>query len=221
MRYGEPIRIDFRDELDKMRAAYHRHPLRFRRIPRPRWLTEEDGLAQVYRDRPLLYRHGEVYYAQLIQANMLLFSPGKDDCPADILCTNHPAAEEEPRILAEMAHELYSYKNQPEEQIPPHYREAVRCITAETERLDLAYPAYVDHESGILSDTGEVIEREVQRFQLTVQLRSILVVRRELPGGVLRGKILPILAAPQHCRPVMLLPLRYWSPGFRRFYEAQ
>ena len=76
--------IDLKDNLYRMRENYSRKPIRFKILPMPSWLRTTDGLYQIYKDKNTLFKHGKVYYAVLLQANVALFDPKKrGDYPAN------------------------------------------------------------------------------------------------------------------------------------------
>ncbi|MDB5389447.1 MAG: hypothetical protein JWM11_5093 [Planctomycetaceae bacterium] len=61
--------------------------LTYLRVPRPVWARQnpDHQLNSLFANVTELFEHGVVVWGQFIQANRMLFEPGKWDCPADIL----------------------------------------------------------------------------------------------------------------------------------------
>lgn len=80
------MNINLRENLYRMRENYSRKPIRFKYLPQPSWLRTNDGLYQIYRDKKILLKHGKIYYAVMLQANVLLFNPkSRENCPGNCL----------------------------------------------------------------------------------------------------------------------------------------
>ena len=189
--------IDLKDNLYRMRENYSRKPIRFKFLPMPSWLRTTDGLYQIYKDKNTLFKHGKVYYAVLLQANVALFDPKKrEDYPDNFIYTTDEFGESDPEILKETAHSIFSYKDKDPETIPEQYRKAASIVTAETDRTSLEFPVTVD-------------DREIP-----VRFMSVMVFRKDIPGRFIQGSVYPILAAPELCDSVMILPQKYWTGEF-------
>ena len=101
------MNINLRENLYRMRENYSRKPIRFKYLPQPSWLRTNDGLYQIYRDKKILLKHGKIYYAVMLQANVLLFNPkSRENCPANFIYTTDLIGEENPEILTETAPEI-------------------------------------------------------------------------------------------------------------------
>lgn len=206
------MEIDFKKNLNRMRENYSRRPLRFKTFPKPKWMKKSDGLYQLYRDRRVLFKYGRVYYAHIVQANTLLFKrSSRANCPAEIMFTTSPIAEESPLMLKTLANEVYSYKGMPPEDIPENFRDLVRIITDEMDRtcadisVDISGMDIVEHKTDINekgSDHSKVIP---------VRMTTIMVFRKDIPEGVLQGSLYPILAAPDKCKSAIILPKQYFT----------
>lgn len=192
--------MNFKTELEQMRANYASRPLKRLRLPRPAWLTESDSLSEIYRDRERLLREGTVYYAHVVQANTLLFRAlPQVDCPANLIFSIDGAVEEMPQLLSITAKRLFSYKGKAPEEIPEEWRAIAAAITNEHDRSV--------HTFVISAGVGA---------GLTVRFNSNMIFRRLLPRARLCGSLIPVLALPAHCNSLLILPRRYWSKNFRR-----
>lgn len=194
----EGVFMDFQRELEEMRNRYRQHPMKNIRLPRPVWLTELDEVAAIYREKTELLRNGEIYYAHIVQANELLFRRFPQvNCPGQIVYSTDELVAENPMRLQKVAEMLYSYKGKKD--VPEQWRKIADVLTDEHDDTPFTFqiPTY----------SGDTIET---RFQ------AILFFRKLLPGRVLRGNLLPVIAAPDKCKSVLILPPKYWSHDFKK-----
>lgn len=192
--------MDFKKELDEMRQRYKENPLKPMKLTRPSWLDEKDGLRFIYTEQEKLFSEGNIYYASLIQANSILFKfLPQWDCPATLIYSPNSEIDENPDILSELAKTIFYFKNMPENEIPVQYREFARVITDETNRS-----SYYGPVSDFLEET-----------EIDVGFTSLMVFRKHLPKRKLCGRILPLIASPESCKSVMILPKQYWSENFK------
>lgn len=197
--------MDFEKELEAMRANYAKRPLRYEKLPQPKWLTEDDGLYTLYRDKEMLFSCGTVYYAYVVQANIMLFKPfPRCDLPANIIFSVDSAIRKNPMLLQPMARYLFHYKDKSDNNLRDEYKEILRLIRDERDRSSIRFQPFLKQEIG-----NEMI------------FSSIMVFRKHLPQGVLKGSLLPILAAPDHSEAVMILPKRYWTKAFKRAWLSE
>lgn len=187
-----------------MRANYQENRITSKSLPKPLWLRlhKHDALHVIYRDKDLLFQNGQIYFAYLIQANDMLFEDNnKLELPANVLFSTHPVAEKYPELLMEIGDELSSYKNMPESEIPEHFREIARILTAETDRSGAAFSVSMpnpDRPDEMLGD-------------IDLYFCSVIVFPKDLPHRVLDSPFLPVLAAPDQTPAVLILPKEYWS----------
>lgn len=192
-----------KDELLIMRENYHKKPLKNISLKRPSWVCGDMPLLSLYEKKQLLLQEGEVHYAHIVQANSNLFKffPHKD-FPAMIAYSLDPLVDELPAILKELANTLYQYKDQPLDRVPQQFREAARILTDE-------------HDCSICSFIVTSKGRQAK-----VYLAPVVIHRKLLPSGVLLGGFLPVLAH-KDCHAVMVLPKKYWSREYKRFWFAR
>ncbi|MDD7184340.1 MAG: hypothetical protein SPE43_01235 [Ruminococcus sp.] len=195
--------MDFKKELDEMRRRYSENPLKPMKLPRPSWLNEKDDLRFIYTEQETLFTKGRICYASLIQANSILFKfLPQWDCPATIIYSTSPEVEENPDILSEIAHTIFYYKNKPSEEIPVQYREFARVITDELDR------------SSYYGEISDFLEKKT----IDAGFTSLMIFRKHLPKRKLCGRIMPLIASPENCKSVMVLPKQYWSEDFTKMW---
>ena len=76
-------------------------------IKPPDWLSESESLIHTYRDHDLLLSQGEIVWAHIVQANSLLFKPGKEDSPAEIVFSLDRVFDEDIEALRLIAERIY------------------------------------------------------------------------------------------------------------------
>lgn len=172
--------------------------LRYLRTPPPAWLRKRrsDGLWELYRQRSLLLTRGTIVWAHLVQANEVLFSPGKIDAPAMVIYSPDPYFDAHLDELAEMASRLFALKDtKPEDAELARF---ARFITDEMDRnLHVPIPSQISENRTVIA-TG------------------IMVHRKHLPFGVLTESFFPLLALPEVTPATMILPERYWPDSLLR-----
>lgn len=165
-----------------------RDALYLRAFP-PLWAWTDPFIRQFYTRQRELRRSGAVVWGALVQANSLLFSPGGDDHPASVLYSTHAWYEVHPEELVELAGSLYDVKAT--DQDDPQLREFSRVLEDE---LDRAPGLQVPHSLTAGRD---------------VYHTSVMVIRKHLPGRILRGPCFPLLVDPQR-HLVQIVPSRFW-----------
>ena len=193
-------RIDFAKELERMRVNYLKKPLKDIKLERPSWMQPEDELNDVFREKHTLISEGRVYFAQVIQANQILFDrkQPKRNCPALLLYSTSDEMNANPFILGALAHKLFSYKDQDLETVPEEWREAARIISDEYERTGLVFT--------INTDSGPV----------DIYFVTVMIFRQYLPKNTLLGSTVPVFALPGKCRSILPLPEKYWGKDFKK-----
>lgn len=202
--------LDLGAELKAMNELFKANSKNLFPPPRPVWLKEDDGLSLFYEEFPTLMRRGEVFWANIVQANKLLFKPfppftkAVGASVAEIVY-NHKrpkTAESDPLIMRTFAHYLYESKGKPAEELPEWIREASMVITDEFDR------------SRVVIKAGERDD-----FEMNLTMQAIIVFREHIPRGALKNSLLPIIAAPYKCESAMILPSLYWTRGFMRYWR--
>lgn len=193
------IKFVFQEELDGMRKRYAQKPYATKRLPRPQWM-DQDELSILYEEQEQLFMEGSIHYGCIVQANTILFQgfPHKN-CPANLIYSTDSIVDADPKIIEQIANELYSYKGMKSSKIPKEYRKIVRVIKDELSR-----------------------EAFVQNFKLpdgrwiTIHFLSIMVFRKHLPKRRLIGSLVPVIVEPSKFKSAMILPRKYWGSAFKK-----
>ncbi|MEP3479691.1 MAG: hypothetical protein ABJZ55_10620 [Fuerstiella sp.] len=148
-----------------------------------------------------VYESGIVVWAHIIQANRLLFEPGKDNCPASVVFAPNWRQHVDVEELGHIAHSLYELKGTvPNE---PHLRQLAECLTDERART-----------------FGVRIPPSVSGHLRLVE-SSTFITRKHLPNRVLTLPFFPIVVASQAPYYNFPLPSRFWPEQFIEFWDAQ
>ncbi|MCM1168182.1 MAG: hypothetical protein NC401_19530 [Ruminococcus sp.] len=200
--------LDFNGSLEIMSANFHKFKEKINLPPKPPWLKEDDELAKLYSEQHILMKWGEVYYSCLVQANRVLFNAPTSRSPAASVAEvvfNHKRPKtsiSDPLIMSSFAHYLYECKQRKPEENPEWIREAAAVAAGEIDRSRVV----------IKADDGD-------DFPMNLTMQSVIVFREHLPKKVLKGSLIPIIAAPTKCFSIMVLPCRYWSGGFTKYWN--
>lgn len=200
--------LDFNGDLEIMSANFHKNKGKIKLPPRPPWLKEDDELGRIYSEFPVMMKWGEVYYSCLVQANRVLFNTPTSRSPmasvAEVVF-NHKRPKtsiSDPLIMSSFAHYLFECKERKPDENPEWIREAVSVVAGEYDRSRVI----------IKADDGD-------NFPMNLTLQSVIVYREHLPKMVLKGGIIPIVAAPTKCFSIMILPRKYWARGFTAYWN--
>ncbi len=190
--------MDYHKELQEMRANYARNPLTLKKLPRPFWMTNADPLHKIYDEKELLFTKGQVFYAQIVQANAIVFKrfPGRD-CAGCLVYSTTQNCDYNPEILQDIAQELYAYKYDTKRAVPEAMKEIVRLIRDEYERTVVSFC--------ITTDDG---------YEMNMRFQPFVIFRKHMPNKILKNAFIPILAAPEYCDSIMILPKQYWTKTF-------
>ena len=187
--------MDYQKELEEMRARYADKPLFLKTLPCPEWLTPKDRLYSIYKEHTTLCTHGKIYYGCIVQANEILFRYfPQTDHPGNLIYTTDPLAERNPWVLRQFASTLFYYKDKPEQDTPQELREIVAVIRDEMDRSSFSFRA----------SSGD-------SPAMDMTFLALMIFRKHLPKRTLKGSIVPIIAAPEYCKSVMILPKKYWT----------
>ena len=188
--------VDAREVIEAVRSNLGAPPRHFgffdRRYlwsRRPKWLPDSDDLMEFYRKQDLLLQDGLVVWGALVQANALLFEPGPYDHPAMVLYVPGRSLDACPKWLESLARDVFRLKNTTPEN--PDQRRLANMLTDEMERgLGWIVPAGMSGGHSVSSTT-------------------LMVIRRHLPGKVLRSGLFPLLTHPD-TPTAMIVPSKFW-----------
>jgi len=189
--------LDFKFEIEKMRKFFEDNRPDTLRLHRPWWMFADDELSKIYIDKKILLEQGKIYYSYLLQANVKLFQKFPPfDYPAQIVYSTAPDVDENPLLLKDTIEEIYSYKYS-NKNPPKEWVKIVENIRNEKDR------------------TAFSVECKTDSTKLTAKMQTIMVYRKHLPTRTLIGSVLPIIACPEECDSVIILPSKYWSNDFK------
>ena len=197
--------MDFYKELCDMRDRFSQEHHKFKELPRhPRWMTPKDGLYSIYLNKDILIEHGEIHYACIVQANDRLYDAHyKDDCPAGIIYSTDHTTDSEPLLMEQVARYILHFTEISEELLDDSAKRLRQLLNDHVDRSTVRFqPPLKD------------------KFGEEMTLTTVMIFRKYLPSRILKGCILPIIAAPEHCDAILVLPQYYWSKTFKKAWQS-
>ena len=84
------MKLNYIDQLNKMRRRYRIFPIRKIDAKKPNWLIGNDNVLNEIYDNPMkLLKDSNINYGCILQANTLLFDKNdKQDCPATFITSD-------------------------------------------------------------------------------------------------------------------------------------
>ncbi len=160
------------------------------RSDKPVWCTPKDKLSLYFAGRQRLLEEGAVIWGHVVQANRLLFSPGKVNCPGEVVYCLDFNRQGTLASLAPIAETLYKLKGEP--QSSPELTTISEYLANERIRVfGLEVPAAISPD-------------------LPCAVSSIFFDRKHLPNGVLSQSFFPIIVSARDPRLGAIVPARYW-----------
>ena len=180
-RFGEPgsRRISFPDRICYLN------------IRKPFWCNTEDDLWHLFKNKWKVIKNGNIVWGHIVQANVLLFKPGTNDCPASVLFSPDPKEVINLSALNYASGCMFNLKN-----TTPGDEELLQIANTLTDEMSRTF--------GV-----KVPQKFCQGFNFYEA--STFISRKHLPNGVLSGSVFPLLVSsrsPYYCFP---LPSKYWS----------
>ena len=166
---------------------------------KPAWDWEKSDVAVIINSWNDILINGKLGWAHLIQANSLMFSPGKYDSPGElVVCKNKCFPEELERI----AEELYSLKGQSGSLSDPEEKDYALHLEDEISgRFGLPVPKSISERDDLF-------------------ISSCFFQRKRLPKRYLENSFFPVLYLEESPFTVMIVPDFYWSRTFRKWWES-
>jgi len=183
-------------DMETSLAPFRETMLQRDKIKRPVWLTKSDGLFAIINEQWAIRRTGKIIYGALVQANNLLFEPGTQNSPGNMIYSHDPYYKAHPHELLRLASGLFSFKGD-------------KGLSDET-----------------LQAIADILENEMDRnlyselpLEYTngrkVIMTGTMFERTHLPNGYIQSSIMPIIASIWAHETVML-PVHYWPASFLR-----
>ena len=178
--------------------------LTYWRVVRPEWLYQNpnDELESLFLNLRNLRRDGKVVWGHFIQANNLLYSPGRDDCGAEVVYSLDDTNPVTPEKLGEIAGGLGALKHT--KPADPELASVADYLTSEWTRV-----------------YGKPVPRSISPGH-ECRMSSIYIVRKHLPesGQYLRLPFLPIIVHPIAPHVALALPSRYWPESLVEWWKS-
>ena len=184
-----------RKKFQEQRRGFSLKHLVYDSLIPPWWmiLERDRRFCALYRDQNILWKKGIVVWGRLVQANNLLFEPGRWDHPAVIVCSPVPLFDSNIKELTRIAQDLYQLKDKKLEH--PEMVDFVTFAEVITNEMDCLFNVKIPTSL---------------TFNQLVYFTSIMVCRKHLPGGYLKSAWFPTLIAPDTTSAAMILPSKYW-----------
>lgn len=172
-------------------------------MPPPIWLRKDpgDGIWDIYRAKNILLEQGMVVWGVTVQANELLFMPGKSDCPAMVIYSTDACFDNNVEELHLLADQLFALKGTKPVDVELAHFAAV--ITNERDRSMCV-----------------AISHKLTRGR-TVNSTNVMVFRKHLPNGVLSLRYFPLLIHPESTPCTIMLPYQYWPKLLRNLWVGE
>ncbi len=154
----------------------------------PAWMKENDGLYEILHKQSLLLTEGTITWGALIQANKLLFEPGKTDSPGLLVHSIDPYFDARPLELSTLGHKIFGLKGT--NPADPALKKVADLVSDEMDRsMGFKLPAVFSNKE--------------------ISAAAFMVFRKHIPNGVLNAGIFPILTHPS-TQAVMIVPFEFW-----------
>ena len=182
-----------RSKIGSRPRSFDEAMLKLIRPKKPSWMLFSffEKLREQYKQFDHLLTHGSLTWGQIVQANTLLFEPGKIDSPCDVLYPLKPANGDN-EALSDMAASLFELKATWKQQGDPELRRFGKTLANETTRR-----------------LGETIHPAVTGGR-DVRHSAMMVVRKHLPTGYLADGFFPLLIDPRVTGAVTIVPKAFW-----------
>lgn len=180
-----------RARLDAERAKSPSLPAADRlRIPAPLARLANHPLRAVYDEQPVLFEHGRVVWAHVVQANTQLYQMGEMDLPAAFVFSVDPYFDVHWQTLANLAAGLFALKS-----------------AANPDPADAAFARILTSETEMVFNLPVPRQRTADKEAF---FTTAMVHRNHLPSWILGANLVPFLVAPDKTHASMILPQRYW-----------
>jgi hypothetical protein len=164
-------------------------------------LLRRDPLRAILRDQDVLWRHGQVVWGYVVQANERLFSPrNRWTLPAVVIYSTDPYFDNEIALLEAMAEELLDLRG-----VVPRdkqWRPIAKVMNDELAR------------AGRLQVPSKLCGSRIVYFT------TCLIHPAHLPGEALGRPFVPLVICPRETDSVMVLPCDYWPTALRQTWES-
>lgn len=172
------------------------------RMPTPSWtwFDTSDNLTTLFQRRYDLLASGVVTWGAIIQANALMWSPGSDNCPGEIVYSSNCDPRVDPEFLGQVAGRLGELKGTAPSH--PDLAGIANYLTDEWTRV-FGLPVPLEVSDGV-----------------PCSISTTFFYRHHLPDRLLTCPLLPMVASLDNPRVVLPLPGRFWPPWFAHWWQS-
>lgn len=164
------------------------------RIPNPAWMSQapkNDKLVQLLALQKEIFQNGCLVWGHIVQANTLLFEPGKDNYPALVVYAPDPEMQMDPRLLEDVAQKSFQLKGtQP--------RDKDKLAVAQMMTDEMSRP------------TGFPIPRTICSIG-NLLISITFCARHHFPKKQLCASVFPMVRHAIEPQWVLPLPEKYWA----------
>ena len=193
--------FDTKGMIEKLRKEYSVYGDSARdRLIVPDWLedgqelSESSELLKKLYDSPEILKIGQLVYGCLVQSNGQLmddYQIGESIAlPADVIYSLDPYYDEKTFELVAIMNKVYSYKD------------------------SHIFPSELETIKEYFSNSGNVVYNlklpDIVTGGREVYITTFMVQRNHIPLMKISGRIIPLLANPEKCDTVTIVPKRYW-----------
>lgn len=168
---------------------------KYLRITKPDWLKNanptSDQLVELLNNQTEIFFNGCLVWGQIVQANSLLFEPGKHNCPALVVYGADPEGQMDPRLLEDVAQKSFRLKG--------------------TQPRELDKQNIANHLTDEMSrPMGVPVPRSICSIG-DLMISTTFCARHHFPKRQLCAGIFPLVCHASNPSWVLPLPERYWA----------
>lgn len=166
------------------------------KLDKPQWNWKDDDIAILINNWHRVFKEGKLTWGHIIQANVLMFEPGKANCPAEVLLWLDSLDRFDIDEFESMADELYELKGESDILEDKDEKEYAEHLEDEMER-----------------NFGSNIPHSISQGY-NVKSSVIYCQRKHIPNGVLNVSILPMLYLNENPMLTVIVPQKFWSKEY-------
>jgi len=173
------------------------------RVPKPSWLKlkRSDELTTLFDHCETTFQNGRVVWGFVIQANSLMFQPGKVNCPGEMVYSLEDSYDPDPFDLQTIAKTLFDLKGTTPED--PELSPIADYLTDERIRVfGLKVPEWIART-------------------LPCKISTTFFVRKHIPGGMIQKPLFPLIVNPQTPHVVLPLPEKFWPADLKKWWLGE
>ncbi len=123
--------------------------------------------------------------------------------------------------LRKINERIFSYKDEDSVKIPENYRRVSWLVTNEMSRGGIDFYSHFSDPLNITVDDFMEFHKDYSKTdpdRFNIRMTDIMVIKDHLPEYQFSSPVYPILAVPEKCDAVIILPKEYWTEEFTEWY---